>query len=216
MRALLFANGDLNPGPLVDEALTFAPEALIVAADGGARHTRALGLTPHLIIGDMDSLSEDEMAGFTAQGVAVQRHPPAKDETDLELALLYAARQGADWIRVIGGMGDRLDQTLGNVFLLTLPQLVGRDVRLLVGHQAAWLLRAGENVIYGAAGDTLSLLPLGGDVSGITTTGLQYALRDGTLFFGPARGISNVMTGPVASVRLREGLLLAVYTPGRA
>ena len=56
--------------------------------------------------------------------------------------------------------------------------------------------------------DIVTLLPLGRDAEGVTTTGLQWALDHATLSFGPARGVSNVMTADSASVRLAEGMLL--------
>jgi thiamine pyrophosphokinase len=209
LRALIFANGDLNDGPAVRAALEAAPGALVVAADGGARHARALELPVHALVGDLDSL------GWVPAGAEVQRTSPEKDETDLELALLLAVERGANWIRVLGAVGDRLDQTLGNVMLLALPALRGRDVRLVSGRQTAWLVQ-GHTVIEGQAGDTLSLLPLGGDAEGVRTEGLSYPLRGETLRFGPARGMSNVLAGARAEVWVGRGRLLAVFTPGRA
>ncbi len=216
MQALIFANGDLNPGPLVDYVLQDAGDALTIAADGGARHMLALGLAPQVVIGDMDSLSETELAHCAALGAAILRYPPAKDETDLELALLYAAGRGAETVRVIGAMGGRLDQTLANILLLTLPVLRGRDVRLVAGRQAAWLLWPGQHRLDGQIGDTLSLIPLGGEAAGVATDGLAYPLRDETLLFGPARGISNVFSADAAAVRFSAGMLLVVHTLGRA
>lgn len=217
MRALIFANGDLNPGPMVDRALQDAgAAALVIAADGGARHLLALGLPPRAVIGDMDSASPEELARCEAAGAAILRHQPEKDETDLELALFYAVQQGADWIRVIGAMGGRLDQTLANVLLLTLPALVGVDVQLVADRQSAVVLPAGTHHLRGSEGDTLSLIPLGGAACGVTTTGLSYPLRDETLSFGPARGVSNVFGAELASVFVAEGMLLAVHTLGRA
>ena len=118
--------------------------------------------------------------------------------------------------RVRPGIGDRLDQTLSNVYLLALPVLRERDVRLVAGKQEAWLLYPGEHHITGAAGDTLSLLPISGEAHGIRTDNLYYPLRDETLTFGPSRGISNVLQGEQAGVSLRDGVLLAVHTIGRA
>jgi thiamine pyrophosphokinase len=126
------------------------------------------------------------------------------------------AQRGVTWIRVIGGIGDRLDQTLSNVYLLALPELVGRDARLVAGTQSAWVISPGESVIRGAKGDTVSLIPLGGAAQGVRTEDLYYPLVDEPLYFGPARGISNVMQEDMARVWLREGLLLVVHTLGRA
>ncbi|MFH1474738.1 MAG: thiamine diphosphokinase, partial [Chloroflexota bacterium] len=61
-----------------------------------------------------------------------------------------------------------------------------------------------------APGDLVSLFPFGADAAGVTTDGLAYPLREEPLRFGPARGLSNVRSGPEASVSLRAGRLLIV------
>ena len=215
-RALIFANGEINDGPMVRRALAAAADAIIIAADGGAHAARRFDLEINLVIGDMDSLGEAALTTLTASGVEALRHPPEKDETDLELALLWAAQSGIEWIRIIGALGGRLDQTLSNIFLLALPQLNGRDVRLVAGIQEAWLCYPGETIIDGASGDTVSLIPLNGAAHGVRTENLYYPLHDETLTFGPARGVSNVMSTDQARVWLRDGVLLLVHTEGRA
>lgn len=190
-------------------------ETLLIAADGGARVAFALGLSVRVVIGDLDSITADELALLEGAGARVLRYPAEKDETDLELALLYAAGQGATRIRILGAMGDRLDQTISNLYLLALPALAGRDVRIVAGRQEAYLLPAG-GVIMGAPGDTISLLPLNGPAHGVRTEGLEYPLRGEDLIFGPARGVSNLMNGTTARVTVESGLLLVVHTLGRA
>ena len=106
---------------------------------------------------------------------------------------------------MIGATGGRLDQILSNIYLLALPSLDACDVQLVAGKQAAWLARPGETVIQGAPGDTVSLIPLNGVVSGVVTTDLYYPLDDEDLYFGPARGVSNVMTTTRASVSVQRG-----------
>ena len=215
--ALIFANGDVNDGELVRRALAGAGDgALLVAADGGARVARHFGLDVHTVIGDMDSISAEDLAQLEQAGAQVLRYPAEKDETDLELALIFAAEQGAAHIRVIGAVGDRLDQTLGNLYLLALPALAGKDVRIVAGRQEAWLLPPGGGEISGAPGDTVSLLPVNGTAHGVRTEGLHYPLRGEDLIFGPARGVSNVMTGTTARVTIAGGLLLVIHTLGRA
>lgn len=214
--ALIFANGDLNDGPAVHAALDHAPNARIIAADGGARLALACDRTPDLVIGDLDSLNDGEVRDLESRGAQIARFSPAKNETDLELALVRAAQDGATWLRIIGAVGDRLDQTLANFYLLTLDELTGRDVRLVAGRQMLWLLRPGEHSLSGAVGDTLSLLPLSGAAENIHTAGLEYPLRGETLRLGPARGVSNVFLAQTATVSFSMGLLIAVQTEGRA
>lgn len=216
MRALVFANGDLNDGPAVQAALIAAEDALIVAADGGARLALACGLTPALVIGDLDSLSVDETAMLRDRGAAIERVPAEKDETDLELALLEAARRGARPIILIGAAGGRLDHMLANICLLAMPELRDHDVRIVSGRQTLWLIGPGEHLLEGASGDTVSLLPLTTEAAGIVTEGLAYPLRGESLRIGAARGVSNVMQAAQARVTLGAGLLLVVHTPGRA
>lgn len=218
--ALIFANGDVNDGSMVQRALAEASAtsvpSVVIAADGGARVARYFGARIDRVIGDLDSLSREDVERLRAEGVTIDQYPVHKNETDLELCLLWAAAQGVGWIRVIGGLGDRLDQTLGNIYLLALPALVACDVMLVAGKQATRLLRPGTHEIRGKVGDTVSLLPMGGAAHGIRTEHFEYPLNDETLHFGPARGISNVLMQPHGRITLRDGLLLLVHTVGRA
>jgi len=207
LRAVIFANGTLNDPHQVLAALQ--PGDMLIAADGGARHCRLLGLAPAVVIGDFDSLCADELAQLEMDGAQVVRYPAHKDFTDLELALQHAVSLEADEILVFGALGARWDQTLANLLLPAAPGLEHVCIRLLDGPQEIALLRAGEaHTLSGQPGDTVSLVPLGGHAYGITTTGLEYPLTDGTLFFGATRGISNVLLGSQATVRLDDGLLL--------
>jgi thiamine pyrophosphokinase len=185
---------------------------LVVGADGGAALAVAWGLEPQVVIGDMDSIPDAIRARLERRGVRFVVHPRAKDETDLELALTYAAEQGAREIVILGALGGRLDHTLSNVLLLALPALAGISVRLAADGEEAILLRGHSAVtLQGQAGDVVSLLPLGGDVRGVTTWGLAWALEGDRLLFGHSRGVSNEMTASSARIEIGEGTLLVVH-----
>lgn len=209
MRAVIFANGILTDPQQAREFLR--SDDLIIAVDGGTRHAWEVGADPDLVMGDLDSLTEEEQERLASSGAEVSSFPPRKDATDLELALLHAASEDAGPIIVLAALGGRIDQTVANLLLLTLPEMDGIDLRLVQGNQEAFLI-AEEAWIEGQPGDTISLIPLGGDAEGITTEGLEWPLRDGTLRFGGTRGISNVLTDERASVGVRQGLLLCVVT----
>jgi thiamine pyrophosphokinase len=162
-------------------------------------------------VGDLDSLDEAQQAQLKVMGCRLDVYPVAKDWTDLELALKLAVDEGATEIIVLGALGGRLDQELANILLLLLPELQAIPTRIVDERQEMFVTRS-EGIITGLAGDIVSLIPLGGDVTGIVTTGLLYPLRDEPLLCGPARGISNVMTGEVARVTLRSGALLVVHS----
>ena len=215
VQVLLLANGELNHGVMVDRLLESLDSPRVICADGGALHARALGLEPDTIIGDLDSLSADEVARFKAAGAKIIQHPVEKDETDLELALRHCLRIGAEAIHILGALGGRVDQTLANILLLALPDFREMRIEILDGDQSLRLLPPGRRQIVGARGDTISLIPIAA-AEGITTRGLQYPLKDETLPLGPARGISNVMLSDKADLSFRSGLLLLIHTSGRA
>ncbi len=215
-RVIVLANGYIEDPAALRDRLAAWVGAAVVAADGGTRHAGPLGLLVERVIGDLDSIDPALRASLEAQGARIEPSPAHKDETDLELALLRAAGEGAAHVVVLGALGGRLDMALANVLVLAHPRLAPLRVELWAGRQTAWLIRPPGGEVSGAPGDTLSLIPLGGDASGVTTAGLEYPLRGETLAFGPARGVSNVVVEQPARVDLREGLLLAVHTPGQA
>lgn len=212
MPVLIFANGDLVNEQWVRPFLE-SPTA-VIAADGGAYHVLAANHVPDIVIGDLDSLDAQTEQELAAQGAHFVRFPVEKDETDLELALLYAAEHfPGEELLVFGVLGGRLDQTLANILLLAHPNLKGVMVRLVEEHQRAWLFRE-VTTIHGRVGDKLSLIPLGGDAQIQSTQGLKWPLQEDVLSFGPARGVSNLITAVPAEVRLRHGTVLCIHTDG--
>jgi len=186
----------------------------IIGADGGAARALDWGLSPQIVVGDMDSLPSASRASLVARGSCFIEHPRAKDETDLELALIYAVQQGAEEIVVLGALGGRIDHTLANMLLLTLPILEGTLVRIVDGDGEILLVRSGETVtLQGSPGDLVSLLPIGGDALGVTTVGLAWALRGDKLRLGFSRGVSNQMKANEALVKVEQGFLLVVHGP---
>ncbi len=207
MRAIIIANGQIHDSDLHRSLI--APTDLVICADGGASNALALGLQPQVVVGDLDSFDSDLQAQLEGEGCQILAYPARKDETDLELAVYYAIEHGVDEILILGALGGRIDQTLANVLLLALPELRSVKVKILNGRQEVFLIRD-EALIEGQVGDTLSLLPLTEEVTGIYSEGLEYPLENGTLYLGPALGVSNTLTAPQARVRVGHGLLLAV------
>ncbi len=208
-RAWIFVNGDFIDYVYLRRAIR--PGDLVVSANGGLRHLRRLGLLPDWVVGDLDSLDADQKDWLRDHAVQVEQHPPEKNETDLELALARAVREGYEHIRIVAAQGARLDHTLANLFLLTQVDLRSLDVRLDDGREEVFLIEA-ERTVEGAPGDLVSLLPLGGSAAGVTTTGLYYPLEAETLFADRTRGISNILLGERATVSLDQGRLICIHT----
>ncbi len=209
MTVLLFANGDL---PQVGWLRPYLAKATaVIAANGGSGHLYRLGHLPDVVVGDLDSVGDAIKEWIEAADTRVISYPQSKDETDLELALLFAAENFTDEIIVVGAFGGRLDQTLANVLLLMHPQLKGHSVVLMTPFERAWLID-GETAVRGQRGDTVSLIPLGGDVEIDSTYGLQWNLKKETLASGPARGVSNMMIVDEATITVISGQLLCIHT----
>ena len=217
--AILVGDGDVPSRAALDAAWPGwdAGAELVVAADGGAAKAGLAGLRPDVVVGDGDSLGAAGLAAVRAAGIPVELAAAAKDESDLELAALAALTRGATKITILGALGGpRFDHALANAWLLAHPALAGRAVVLLDAASRVRLLDAGEGPatasLTGRVGDLVSLFPLGAGVEGVRTEGLAYPLRDEPLVVGPARGLSNVRSVPVAHVGLRAGRLLVVET----
>jgi thiamine pyrophosphokinase len=207
-RIIIFANGDVPDSRRV--AALIKPDDLVVCADGGSRHAFALGLNPHMVIGDLDSIHWKDWAKVQSDAVPVRRHPHDKNETDLELALRYALEQDPSSIVIVGALGKRVDHTLGNLALLSSPALASIDVRFDDGLEEAFFCRS-RSSLEGRVGDIVSLIPWSAPVEGVTTTGLRWPLRAETLYPEKSRGISNEMLEATVSITITSGLLLVLH-----
>jgi thiamine pyrophosphokinase len=205
LRALVFAGGD----PPDVAALPDQPPALVIAADSGLAHARALALPVDLLVGDLDSVDPALVDAAVADGTTVERHPAAKDATDLELALDAALSRGATSVRVVGVHGGRFDHFLANVLLLASPRFAGCRVDAVLAGTHVTVVRE-RSELTGSPGGLCSLLPVGGPAVGVVTERLQFPLRRETLPPGSTRGVSNVFLEPTASVSLDDGTLLAI------
>jgi thiamine pyrophosphokinase len=210
VKAVVVADGE----PDARDAIHLADAGLIVAADGGARWLQAVGVRPHLLIGDLDSVEADLVARLAAEGVTIERHPVDKDASDAELALDRALASGADEVVVLGALGgERLDHELANLLLLADPSRRMRALRLVRGGTVVRALHGSQRLsLLGDIGDLVSLLPIGGDADGVRTEGLHFPLGGERLRLGPSQGLSNVVVDQPASVSLERGTLLVVET----
>jgi thiamine pyrophosphokinase len=208
-RIIIFANGEL---PYINKVRPLLhSDDFIICADGGTRHALALGLKPDLVIGDMDSIQKDQWQELEKAGVPIELFPRDKNETDLELAIARAVEHRPDEIVIIAALGGRLDQTLGNLALLTDPRLSTFDVRLDDGAEEIFICRY-QVQVQGRSGDIISLLPWGNPVHGVQTRGLRWALKSETLFHDKTRGISNELLGETAEIQIASGVLLVIHT----
>jgi thiamine pyrophosphokinase len=210
LRIVIFSNGRIEHPEIDRERLQ--PDDVLFAADGGLHHILAFDLLPDLVIGDLDSIDGGLERRLKSKSIEIIQHHPRKDETDLELALREAVKRGADQVLLLGAFGGRWDQTFANILLPTLPEFEAAEILLIDGLQELRLIRPGHVArLHGHPGETVSLIPLAGDVRGIRTSGLEFQLEDEILFFGATRGVSNELTAAEAAVEIGNGILLCVH-----
>lgn len=208
MKVAVVASGDLD----AEDARLLDGTDLVIAADGGAASLDRLGRRPDVLVGDLDSTDAALVERLAAAGTRVERHPVDKEASDTELALDAALAAGASEVVLLGASGgDRVDHGLANLLLLASATLAGRGIRLVQGGTTVRVVRGGERLVLDAGiGDVVTLLPIGGDASGVTTAGLRWGLDGATLHLGRSRGLSNEVVSATPSVSLELGALLVV------
>jgi thiamine pyrophosphokinase len=210
VRALIIANG---AGGARRQLQTLARSAdLIIAADGGADIAARAGITPHLLVGDMDSVKPATRASLELRGTEIHVVPTDKDQTDAELAVEIAAGRGASEVWLVAALGGRVDHAAANLLLTLLARPLGVRLRLIDRRTEAYLVDS-PLVLDASVGDLVSLIPLSPTVEGITTTGLRYPLWDEPLLRGTTRGISTIVVAtPAGLSTVGAGDLLLVHT----
>jgi thiamine pyrophosphokinase len=205
--ACVFCNGQLsNPA----KAIQIAKECdMLIAADGGAKYFVNTGLTPQVVIGDMDSVDSD-MWKYNS-GIEYIRYPEAKDKSDTELAVEYALGRGCKQVILLAATGGRLDHTLGNVALLASHP---GQVAIFDGTSTLVAVDKSEKcILHGNVGTRVSLVPYGDGSSRVRTNGLKYALRDECLN-SATHGLSNELSRTETCICVSNGILLVYIENG--
>lgn len=171
-KILVVANGEPPSRSLLQSLLKNDP--LLVAVDGGLHVCIEYGLMPQFLIGDFDSVSQEIRKQFST---VRQIHTPDQEKSDLEKALEYLFRAGAEEINVCGAVGKRLDHTLTNICLLT------RYVEKLkyVNDTEVCFALSRKTLLSAHKGQTISLIPVSTEVKNLMTRGLKWELQGATL-----------------------------------
>ncbi|MFI5253552.1 MAG: thiamine diphosphokinase [Bacteroidota bacterium] len=200
MKALIIANGTL-PGKNLLRAIARSSDC-IVCADGGSNHARRLGIKPDIILGDLDSITPATRRYF--RNVEIM-HIPDQYSTDLEKAISYCLMRKITSADIVGATGTRIDHSTGglgcfkkfrNKILLRFIDTVG--IVTDIGRKTILKTKRDEKI---------SLIPLE-RCEGITTTNLQYPLKNEILELGYREGISNCATASSITITVKKGTLL--------
>ena len=163
----------------------------VIAADAGLEVLRPLHISPNAVVGDLDTVD--------------------KDETDTELALLTAARQGCEAVDILGALGGRMDHAIGNIQLMYQFFCQGMEVNIYDARNRLYLL-GGHKVFHREEvyGKYISFLPMTETVEGLTLRGFKYPLQRRTIGLGTSLCISNELKREEGILELEKGVLLCV------
>ena len=206
MNTLILAAGKLKITPQI---LRLAKTAqLIIAADSGLRHAEPLKITPQVIIGDFDSVTNRSLSRYPK--IKKLSFPKKKDKLDLELALDYALKQATE-VKVLGATGGRLDQTLAAIFIAA---KISRTTKISLhsGFEDVFFLNNQESLELNIdKGRTFSLLSLGPS-SSLSLSGCEYELENYQLEYGIGKGISNVARKSPLRIDLHSGQIAVIVS----
>ncbi len=208
---LLICNGRMPGLAHAAHVRRLAEEAsFVLCADGGANAARMLGVVPHAVVGDFDSVTDETRRFFESGGVEFH-HDAGQENTDFEKALLFLRERGMNRIAMLGLTGDLLDHTLGNFSIL---QRHARSIEAVIFDAEFRIdLMTRSAVFSSRPGERISIVPLV-SATGVTFSGLAYPMKRGELAFGVMEGTCNRALSARFRVSLREGALL-VFRPLR-
>lgn len=198
-RVLILCNGRPPAKKLLEKYCAKAD--LFVAADGGGKVALEYGMQPDVVIGDLDSFEQSGDEPFEVI------HKADQETNDLEKALVYARANDGSHVHIFGATGDRVDQTLKNLSVLKQFDPNFEELLLIDDFGECRLIeKSYERSL--PEGTLVSLFPLSGKVSGITTRGLKYPLKDEALENGVRDGSSNRVVESPIRISYRSGDLL--------
>lgn len=200
-KAVILCDGELPDADVISNEL--CQNSLFIAADGGADRARELKLVPDVIIGDLDSFS-----GIADKATQII-HDPDQETNDLEKALKLALDHPCSHIVVFGATGKRIDHTLKNLSVLLQFDSRFESLQFLDRYSRMFLIHSQFREDFPPS-TSLSLFPLSGEVTGITTSGLRYPLRNETLRNGERDGTSNETIGGTVEIEFETGDLLLI------
>ncbi len=208
-RCIIVAAGDLTVG-----SVNVNEDDLVIAVDGGLGYCSVLELEPDLILGDFDSVSEQEGEAIVQLEAQIPeriiRLPQEKDDTDTLVAIKIGLENGYDRFLIYGGTGGRLEHTFANIQCLLYLKNHGATGYLMDGCGMICVLQNEEVRLKDNLEGYMSLFTLGKEAKGVTIHGMKYELENATITNDYPLGISNEFIGKESLVKVEDGELLMI------
>ncbi|MCR5083006.1 MAG: thiamine diphosphokinase [Parasporobacterium sp.] len=207
-RCIIIAGADIGNYDRLKEYIN--ADDYIICCDSGLKHCAGLGVKPDLIVGDFDSHEKPDKTD--AEIIAL---PCEKDDTDTVYGVKEAVKRGFKDFLLFGIVGNRLDHTLGNVYILFDLDSKGFSAMAVDDYSEMRVVSQSPVTIPTGKYAYFSLLNLTGKAKGVTIKDAKYCLEDAEITSEYQYGISNeTMPGKDAIVSVKDGklLLIGVFT----
>lgn len=208
-RCIIIAAGDLTVG-----SVSVNEDDLVIAVDGGLGYCSVLELEPDLILGDFDSVSEQEKEAISLLEKQIPERivklPEEKDDTDTLAAIKVGLENGYDRFLIYGGTGGRLEHTMANIQSLLFLKNHNATGYLMDGSGMICVLQNEEVRLKENLEGYMSLFSLGKEAKGVSIKGMKYDLENTTLTNDFPVGVSNEFIGKEALVKVEDGELLMI------
>lgn len=212
METLIIAGGNIENEDLESYYKDHTSEFNIIAVDKGLEILYKFKLIPNHVVGDFDSVDIGILRYYqNNHQVKFHQYDPEKDNTDTDIAIQLAIQLKSSRITIMGALGKRMDHTIANIHILKYALEAKIPCQILDRHNKIYLIDSHytfyKSNVYGKY---ISFIPLTTTVQGITLNGFKYPLRDASLSIGLSLGISNEIVEEIATIELKNGILIAI------
>jgi thiamine pyrophosphokinase len=210
MNAVILGNGSYTDYEFYKNYLATYPADIIICADGGIKTALKLGILPNVLLGDFDSVTKAEIAGFKDK-IKIIPFEKRKDYTDVHLCMKYAIENNHRQITLFGVLGTRADHSLVNVYLLKYALDNQANAKIVNEFNEIFLL---NNFIRlnGVKNKTISVLPYTDKIEGICLKGMSYPLVNATMTKENPYGVSNYAVEDTVEINISGGTAIIVIT----
>ncbi len=203
--ALVLAGGDEVEKNLLAKYIKGSD--FVVGADKGAETAYKYNFDIDLVVGDFDSINPEILSEFTGK---IIRYPIEKDKTDLELALDIIIEKKYNNIIILNALGNRLDHTMGNLFLL--EKFKNKNIKIIDNNSETFLINENKISLKNKKNHSLSIIPISEFIQIERLTGVKYSLENQTVNRGSTLCVSNIIKDRECLISISRGRAFIIIT----
>lgn len=207
MKGLIISSGEIKDYELLKTIVE--ENNYVVCADGGVNHLLKIEKMPDIVLGDLDSIGEEELKLIEKKNIKIKKFSEMKDDTDTELCINYILKKGFKDITLMGVTGTRLDHTLANIYLLKKIDSLEAKASIVDEHNIIHYVK--NSIVLNRREDYfVSIIPISSDGVVVSIEGFLYPLKNEHLEFSSSRGISNKIIEKRGYIKVYKGSAIVI------